>query len=198
MTFWRGVGLAMLVLVPVVVTAIVLQDFVREVLIGPVLYTYWVIRLFLESIPQIWIWIAFVVLVAYGVARSLASLPTLPRRRPVKPVKRGPVAELAWLLRQSDGGDRYARWRLAQLLGGLAGDVLADTERVSRREIWRRIERGHLDIPQPIQAYLTARLRSIRPSGRSGFRPAPSPLDLDPREVVTFLEEQIKRDWSAP
>lgn len=192
MSFSHRIGVAILALLPVVVMAFVLQDFVREVLIGPIFYAYWVVRLFLGSIPQVWEWVAFVLLVAYIVARSLVTLPSLPRRRQVEPVEHGRVEDLARLLQQAHG-DAFARWRVAQRLGGLVGDVLADAERVSQREIWRRLDRGQLDVPPSLRAYLTARFQAVGRSNLRGFRAAPSPLDLEPREVVQFLEDQIRR-----
>lgn len=191
MTLRRRIGLAALILVPVVVMAIVLRDFVREELIGPVLYVYWLVRLFLESIPQIWEWVVFVVVATILVVRNFAARPTLPQLRRAETADHGHVEELARLLHQARG-DTFARWRLAQRLGGLVGDVLANQERVSQREIWRRLDRGRLNVSAPLRAYLTAQLRSVRPSGVRGLLPHSSPLDLDPREVVQFLEDRLK------
>lgn len=193
MTLRRRIGLAVLMLVPVVVMAIVLRDFVRAELIGPVLYVYWVVRLFLESIPQIWEWVVFVVVATILVVRSFASRPSLPQARRAETADRGHVEELAHLLYQARG-DTFARWRLAQRLGGLVGDILANQERVSQREIWRRLDHGRLNVSAPLRAYLTAQLRSVRPSGMRGLLPHSSPLDLDPREVVQFLEDRLRSE----
>jgi hypothetical protein len=188
MTNRRRVGLVLLVLAPVAVVAVVLRDFVREELVGPVLYVYWIVRLLFESIPQIWLWIAFVLAATYVVARSLVRPPSLQRTCRADVEERGRVETWARLLHQAHG-DSFARWRLAQRLGGLAGDILAAEERVSQREIWRRLDRGRLDVPAPLRAYLTAQFRTIRPAGLRGrLRQHSSPLDLDPREVVAFLE----------
>jgi hypothetical protein len=185
--------LVVVVLLPIAVLAVLLQGFVREVLIGPVLYVYWIIRLFLESIPQIWEWIAFLLLATYLVARTFAPRQSLPRARRQEVVERGRVEDWARLLHQAHG-DSFARWRLAQRLSVLGGDVLATEQRVSHREIWRRLDRGQLDVPQPLRAYLTAQFRSARPSGLRGLRAPASPLDLDPGEVVRFLEDRLQRE----
>jgi hypothetical protein len=189
----RRIGLVVAVLVPVVIVAVALQGFVREVLIGPVLYVYWIVRLFLESIPQIWVWLAFLLLATYLVTRGVVRRTSLPRARRSETVERGRIEEWAHLLHQARH-DPFTRWRLAQRLGGLVGDVLAAEERVSQREIWRRLDRSHLDVPQPLRAYLTAQLRSIPPSGLRSLRTHASPLDLDPAEVVQYLEDRLRRE----
>lgn len=193
MTLRRRIALAALMLAPVVVLAIALRDFVRAELIGPVLYVYWVVRLFVESFPQLWTWAVFIIFATILVARGFATRPSLPQTRPPEAVEHGHVETLARLIHQARR-DTFARWRLAQRLGGLVGDILANQERVSRREIWRRLDRGRLNVPAPLRAYLTAQLRSVRPSGVRGLLPHSSPLDLDPREVVQFLEDRLRSE----
>lgn len=192
MTLRRRIGLATLIVVPIVIMAIVLRDFVRAELIGPVLYAYWFIRLIVESIPQIWEWITFILIATVLFVRGFASKPIIWQNRRSEAVDRGRVEDWAGLIRLSRT-EEFARWRLAQRLGALTGEILANEERVSQREIWRRLDRGTLRVSQPLRAYLTAQLRSICPSGLRRLRPQSSPLDLDPREVVQFLEDRIRR-----
>jgi len=183
-----------LVLLPVLITAFAVENFVRDVLAVPLLYAIWVALLLFESIPQSMLWAGLVLLAIVAATRTLDRRKRLPRGRRDETLASRRVETLASLLRQAEG-NIFGRWRLAQRLGGLVVELIADDERVSQREIHRRVEGGTLDISPELRAYLRARLSTVRPGGRISLGRTTEALDLDPDEIVRFLEDRLR---SAP
>jgi hypothetical protein len=182
--------LAALVCLPVVITAFVIENFVRDVIAGPVLYAFWILRLFLASIPQTLIWVSLIVLGLVLAYRSLAHRPRLQTNISAEPPTSTRVEELARLIDQAEQST-FGRWRLSQRLGGLVVAMLADEQRVSQREIHRQIDRNELPLSPEMRAYLQARLSTVQGGGRlSRARTRPA-LDLDPNEIVQFLEDRL-------
>jgi hypothetical protein len=97
-------------------------------------------------------------------------------------------------------GDRYARWLLAQRLGQFALELLASQEQGEARGVWHYLRDESRDIPPAVRAFLLAGTRSYRPLPALWRRWWPwgapvearaDPLDLDPAEVVRFLDERL-------
>lgn len=180
--------------------ALAFRDFVREAIVLPIAYAAWVVSLLLESLPQIIPWMIFL---AIGLVIALGSL--IARPKPARaagggaPHPRGPVEALA---RQIDLAAQgyYFRWHLARRLRNLAVDTIAYRRRSTPEQVKQQLDAGTLSLPPAIRAYLEAELafgpvsrfadllRRVRP-GAPAFA---SPLDLDPAEVVRFLEAQVE------
>lgn len=178
--------------------AYIFRNFIREAIVMPVAYLLWSARLLFESLPQIVVWIALL-LVAFVLA--IGSLIPRIKPRPRTPGDEAGVrGQVETLARRIDLAKRgyYFRWHLAQRLSELAIDVLAQRQRASREQIRQQLLAGALDIPDGIRAYLNADLTigsaAIAASSlrqRLRLRLPSSPLDLDPESVVSFLEIQM-------
>ncbi len=185
---WLALGFAT---VPVVVLALAMEGFVREVIVLPLFYIVWIGQLLFESIPQFILWALLVALAAVLAARSLWSPLVIPRREGQEGNRAGHVGEWAGLLDQAKRDD-LSRWRMAQRLGQVAVEVIADRERLTTRETRRRIERGSLEVPPEIRSYLQARMRTSR-RRLVPLTGARGQLALPPEYVVQFLEQAISQ-----
>src|SRR5919202_2254215 len=146
-----------LLLLPVIVLALVLQGFVRDVIVVPLFYVFWLLRLLFESISQVLLWGLFVIVVVIVAGRSLVKRVPRLQVRPPEDRRRGRVEEWLRLIRQTNQG-AFGKWRLANALEQLAVDVLASQERLEPREIRRGLENGTLEGSPEVLAYLRARM----------------------------------------
>ena len=178
-----------------------LRDFVREVLAPEIMRLYWSARLLLESLPQLPIWIAFLLFALLGAIGTLFSTES-PLQAEGRPRLRrgGRVAILSgWIRRASEA--EYFRWRLAQHLAVTTWEVMAYREHLDAQEIKERLRTGRLDVPPAVLDYLRERRpprlpasegwlsRLARRLRRDGGGPARDP-GLE--SVVQFLEEQME------
>ncbi len=196
------IGLVVLLAVPL---ALILRDFAREMVVMPFLYTIWLGRLVIQSIPQSLIWALFCMLAMLITLRSLAG-----RERPLQQAPGvemgypGQVRTWARRIYLAARGD-YSGWRLAQYLERLILEVLAYRERLSTDQVKRRLALPgeELDVPPEVQAYLQTRPMppSSGPVGpfplskllyRLRLHAKPSSLDADLERVIEFLEGQLE------
>jgi hypothetical protein len=173
----------------------VVEDFVRQVIVTPLLYASWFVTLVLGSLPQWVFWAAFVV-IALIIARKSMAGGTAARQRVWAPPASflGPVVTWAALLDRSKTQE-YARWRLAQGLKRLTQDILALEKRsdfYGREEEWKNSKRilpsaieAYFDAPPPESQPLFRLWRRGRADGHSAA------LDLAPDTVVQYLEERL-------
>lgn len=177
--------------------AYVIQDFVDQAILTPLLYFYWLARLLLAAISQKIIWGIFL-----GVALVITGRTLWRWRSRSRQVQRGakpqPGRIEAWLklIRQADQ-EVYYKWQLAQQLRRLTLGAIAREQRLSRREIRQRLRDNTLDLPPTLQAYFEASTKSLGhlpPSGPTWLRSrsTPTPLDIDPEQITQFLEEKFK------
>ena len=174
---------------------LVLQDFTRRVIATPLLYVFWIGRLLLESIPQIGFWWLFLFIALAVAGRSLLKHKPAPQpTRRAEKAGRGRIETWAKLIIESKQ-ETYYKWQLAQHLQELTLAVLAHDERLTPKQIKQRLLDNQLDMPPEIQAYLQAGMTSfshlLGPRPRFGSKAQPSPLDLDPEQIIQFLEEKF-------
>lgn len=190
----RFFRLALVLLLAALITPF-LKDFIRDVLLLPLLYAAWLARIVFDSIPQLAIWIVFLIIALLIALRSLSGRRLArpeTRERPVTVV--GRIESWAHLIDRA-GQEHYARWRLARELRKLALAILAAEKQLSTEQIKQQLTEGRLDMPPEIRAYLLASMTSfsyLSPT-RFWFRKKPagsSALDLDPEQVLQFLEER--------
>jgi hypothetical protein len=197
----RIAWLLLLVLVLAIPLAFLLQDPVGEGLAAELLRLFWAVRLLYESLPQLPIWIAFLIFALIAAAGSLFLNGTPgPEAAPPRPEPRGPVQVLSrWIRRAAEG--EYFRWRLAQHLGAVTRQVLAYQGYVDPEELEVRLRTGRLDLPPTVLDYLQARRRTWVPRPmsllsrlRQRLRLGAGPQPPDPalESVVAFLEEQME------
>jgi hypothetical protein len=202
---WLAV--VVLVLLLSIPLGFLLRDFVREAVAPEILRLYWSARLLLEGLPQLPIWIAFLLFALLGAISSLfyTESPSQAEGRP-RLRRSGRVAILSgWIRRASQA--EYFRWRLAQHLAVTTWEVMAYREHLDVQEVKERLRTGSLDVPPAALDYL----RERRPPGvpaskgwlsrlacrlrRGGGVPSSDP-GLE--SVVAFLEEQMEVEDARP
>src|SRR3954451_456569 len=108
---------------PIVVAAVVVRGFIRDVIVVPLFYTAWTIQQIVASISQPLIWYGFLLLVVIIAVRSLLMRQSISYGRHPESEERGRIEGWARLLDQAERSS-FSRWRLAQRLGQLALDML--------------------------------------------------------------------------
>lgn len=168
-------------------------DFVREVVVIPLLYLVWIARVLFDAFPQANLWMLFL-----GLIGLILFLSLMDRRRsralPPSPASPPPGRVEGWetLLRRAEQ-DEYFKWRLAQQLQRLTLMTLAHQRGQSFGEARQDLRHGRLALPSRLLAYFQASLLPLGylPKQRQGFfstKLPPTPLDLDPQTVVQFIE----------
>jgi len=181
-----------------------LRNFVRDTLALPLSYTLWFVGLIVKSIPQVWLWAGLLVIMLIIATRSLNR-----ERRPSpatsSPATRAPLGRIAmWteritMLRKG----KYSRHRFGYFSGKLILDVLSHEERLSLRDVERRLEQGELELPPAVRDYLFLRLRPEAAGSAPGFftrlkrllrleKPPTAQLDAELESIIKFLENQLE------
>ena len=193
-------ALTSLILLLLGLLALIITGTVREVIVIPLLLLVWLARLIYESIPQVALWGVFLAIAALVAWKSLAAPRAALPDPQIAPLHRAPVATWAGMFRRA-AHDRYARWLLAQRLGQLTLELLANQEQRAPRGMWHYLRDESRDIPPAVRAYLQAGTRMYYPASfwrrwwtwGSHVEARADPLDLDPAEVVRFLDERLFR-----
>ncbi len=192
------VGFILLLAIPLV---LLLQDFTRDVLLAEVLLFIWSLRVIIGSLPQLPIWLLFVILVFFiAVATLLGPRKPEPEPQGTGEPCPGQVGFLATRLRRVARGE-YFRWDLARYVSGLILDVLAHRQRTTVARLRHRLRAGDLDVPSAIEAYLrtgqspiytlsaslASRLRRLFSSAT--WTPS---LERDIDKAISFMEDQLE------
>ena len=191
---WRTIAI---ILLAAVVLTFFLRGLMRENIVGPLVYLAWIGQLVFLSIPQAGIWTVFIFIGLIIALQSLTKKRPPPSRIPLPETGRAKrIGSWAKSFRQADE-DFYYQWQLAQELQKLIVQALANDERVERSEIRRRLEQGTLDDMSPeVLAYLQAGTTSFahltNKKSRFGRSKQKSPLDIDPAQVIQYLEDKIE------
>jgi hypothetical protein len=174
----------MIVLLLTLVLAFVINDFVRLVIVEPLLLLFWVTGTFLRNLPHLVFWVVFLLVTLNVLLKSLnAKAPLSHRRRKtiVNP-SQGYVADWQAQLRRADG-QLYFRWHLARSLAKLSQQILTTSDPLMD------------SLPPEIAAYFqspaprkpAARVRWYQRQPDDYKDPA---LELDPEVVVEYLEKE--------
>lgn len=172
-----------------------IRDFMREVIVQPLLLVIWYTTLILRSFPDSFYWILFILIAAFIAVRSLLRGQQADKRRAIGTLTTtGSVSSWARLVQHSsDGG--YSQWQLSQSLCKLTWDLLRDERNRSLRRIEQDLQAKTLDLSPEIQAYFEAGLLPYQPASklkrRLGLEETDSALNLDPTEVVQFIETKL-------
>lgn len=177
------------------ILAFLVEDFVREVVVVPVLYAGWFFWLTLTNLPQWTFWVLLTLVAALLAIRSLSG----EKRQAVKraeppPSANGPVN--SWMQRLTLASDQPSnKWRISRDLGRFYWETNFPEEPFHVQQYVARLSAPDTKIPVEIRNYFLA--GTERPQAVHSFwffrRPPPSPsaLDLDPEIVVEFLENQL-------
>jgi hypothetical protein len=179
--------------------AYLIQDFVRQALLYPLVYLYWSLRLIYEGVPgAVWWGICLALLLL--LALSSLSREKEPSAAGAETNGQSPSRPQAWMrwMAKNKQGD-YFKWQLAREISTLALTGIANRDRLTPADARAELIAGRLNLPVHIQAYLLA---GSLPSSYSQYiemkpkliKPGiGSPLELDPEEIVAFLESEFER-----
>lgn len=176
--------------------AFVLQDIIRETLIIPLAYFWWVLGIYYKAFPQMILWVCLVVVILLMLFGSLGNTAvrndqTEEKSKPVQ----GPIEGLAISLEKAHRGI-YIKWLIAHRLGKLARDLLIQHGDRSDHKTMASLSGRDWNPSEPVGEYLEVGLNGSfadypNPSWPFG-RPQRTPLDLDVKEAVDFLEAQME------
>ncbi len=162
-----------------------LHDAIYEIIVLPLVYLWWLIRFYYSLVPQLFLWT--LLLLGLFVIVLATSVPSIhpARRRESRRRARGQVELLAmWLARAPKGN--YFKWQIANRLGKVALGLDEMSGRQSRFGVRN----------EAVERYLDAGLNTSfvdYPRATNPFQhPAPTNLDLDPKEAVEYLESQLE------
>jgi hypothetical protein len=190
--------------------AFMLEDFVRDAIVYPLAYQFWLARTVLDALPQACGLGLMVVLMGYLAIRSLFR-----DREPAQPSSRverkSPGSVSLWQQRlELVSKGSYSRQRLDHHIGQVVLKAIAHEERLSGRETIQQIGSDHLNLPPGVEHYLEAalhaglarerrpfaRLRSLfarifqRDRDRPEARIAGIEEDVEP--ALRYVEEQLR------
>jgi hypothetical protein len=176
--------------------AFVIQDFVRELLLYPLVYLYWSLRLVYEGVPGIIWWGVAIVLLMLLALKSLSK----GKGRVQSAQAQGSTSltrPQMWMRRiKKTRHGEYFKWQLAREISQLAIAHLANQERLTLEQARDKLASGQLDLPPKIQAYLAAGALSKSfgqyTQAESGLRlpGTQSPLDINPDDIVSYLDNK--------
>lgn len=180
-----------------VVLAYLLRDFVRAAILIPVEYVLWTMGLLYNAFPQL-IWALFLtVLLALAAASLRPAKPARQSRADPVDVQRLTRAEIwSQQLKQRTQGD-YFKWYLARELTALALQVISHHERMTEEQVQAQLESGNLRIPTEVLAYFQTSLETrssqqyTELKAQYQARGLPSPLEMDPEQVIRYLEKSL-------
>jgi hypothetical protein len=186
-----------------VLLVVALRDVVRETIVVPLLYVLWLVRLFLGSMPQMLFWSVFLIVACFLALGSLAREKSA-RHDPGPAVETSSGQVSVWARRirlMARGG--YMGWYFGQHVEKLIAEVLAYRERLSTREIRRRMKARDLEAPPEVRAYfeivmmpsqrrwhigILSRFRLFPRKRAQGMLPTGSGME----RVVRFLEDELE------
>jgi len=183
-------------LIVALVLAFAMQDVIRDSVILPLAYLWWVLGIYYHAFPQIILWISLVVIVLLMLFGSLGGDVVRKQQgeEKTKPVQ-GPVEGLAHSLEKARGGI-YIKWQIAHRLGKLARDMLVQRGDRTSNKVIAPLTGRDWHPSEPVGEYLDVGLNGSfadypNPPWPFG-RPKRTPLDLDVNEAVEFLEAQME------
>jgi len=192
---WRRWLAVLGVIVIAAVLAFPLREVVNQLIVLPIAYLLWLLKLLYLSLDQAVWWVAAVVVVLVIIGQSL-----MPEIKPIQKLirhtrhERGSVESLALALKRADKG-MYFKWLLANRLGKLAYQILLQREHGKPRSVFAPLIGEGWDASPEVQAYLEKGLHGSFAEfpNRHWLNFAPpkkTPLDHEVADVIEFLESK--------
>jgi hypothetical protein len=195
MTISRRRLASMGILVIATLLAFPLREVVYLLVVIPLAYLGWILKLFYLSVSQgIW-WILVVAIVLFAIGRSLLPAMRFERKSFIyQKTERGNVEALASALGKRGRGT-YFKWLVANRLGKLAHQMLLLREHGKPRSVFAPMTAVGWEATPEVKEYLEKGLRGSfaefpNPGWGTFAQPAKTPLDHDVKEVVEFLESR--------
>jgi hypothetical protein len=176
------------------IAAFVFRRTIYQIVILPLAYIWWWLTLYYRLLPQAAIWIVLIFIILFTTMRGLLLEVPWGWSRPLKKKKsQGPIESLAVLIQKSSEGNYY-KWTIANRLGRAARELLDQREGSQGRKKIMRFSERNWDAPQEVSAYLEAGLNGTFADypKRSWSRSPRTPLDLDPQQVIEYLESELE------
>jgi hypothetical protein len=207
------VGLGLLVLLTAL--AFSLRDVVREVIVIPLSYLFWVIGIFIDSTPQIFFWLALLLISLLAAGRAIRpnKKAVEVRFRTDSMVPANAVGRVGyWVSRVNTLrlGSFYKQ-NFNQSLNRLLLDMLSYRHHLTTRQVEQAIRNGSLYLPQDIAAFVKSNTRDLYDAQaniftwifhairewftlRLGRTPQNTETLLTPevRRVITYMEEELE------
>jgi hypothetical protein len=188
-----------LILAGMVLSALVMSFFLRDVveraLILPLAYFWWLLGVYYSILPQFILWILLVALVAISAITTLTPrFETRARFQPPLLPPKGQIRETVEWLEKSQRGNYY-KWLVANRLGRIAREILSQRDGRPASKIFGHLEGSGWDPPQKVEDYLESGLNKSfadYPRPRFWQTAKPTPLDADPKQVIEYLEDEMK------
>lgn len=174
--------------------AFVFRRTIYQIVILPLAYVWWWLTLYYRLLPQAAIWIALIFIILFTTMRGLLLEIPWGWSKPLKKKKsQGPIESLAVLIQKSSEGNYY-KWTIANRLGRAARELLDQREGSQGRKKIMRFTDRNWDAPQEVSAYLEAGLNGTFADypKRSWSRSPRTPLDVDPQQVIEYLESELE------
>ena len=181
-----------------------LRDFVRDALAPPLSYMIWFVDIIVRTIPQTLFWAGLLIIILIIAMRSLdrerRPSPAAPGKSPFP--ARGRIAVWAERVNMLLRG-KYSRHRFGYFIGKLILDVMAHEERLSYRDVERRLQQSDMEVPPAVRDYLISRLRPAHTEARPKFftrlkrflgleKQLAVQLNAELETIITFLEDQLE------
>jgi hypothetical protein len=177
------------------VLAYFLRDLINDKVIVPLSYLWWRIGLYYHSIPENRWWVIVIIVICLMAFASIRPEWSFHYQGLDSQPVQGPVEELMiWIMKLR--GNEYYKWLIANRLGKLVRSFLIQREGSDVQHWDGPLNGSAWDPPDEVGAYLKSGLNrpfaKILPSSESLPRPRSAPLDLDPQQVVEYLESQME------
>ncbi len=176
------------------VLVFVVDDFVHNVIVAPLLYVAWIITLLLESVHQAIFWGVFIVIALVIGIKGLPKDKTKTGQGYILPsFNRGPVATWFVLLER---GRRtgFSKWRLAQALKRLTWDIMSGDQPFDLQHL-ERVDQAKPALPSDIEAFFQTPVKGPRRFFWLGYRHRDTRgsggIDLGAEKVVEYLENLL-------
>ncbi len=178
------------------IAAFVFRKMIYQVVILPLAYVWWWLTLYYRLLPQAAIWIVLIFIILFTTMRGLLLEIPWGWSRPLKKKKsQGPIESLSVLIQKSSEGNYY-KWSIAHRLGRAARELLDQREGRQVKQKFMRFTDRNWSAPQEVSAYLEAGVNGTFADypKKSWSRSPRTPLDVDPQQVIEYLESELENN----
>lgn len=143
-----------LVLAVAALLAYLLRELVARLVLEPVLYLLWILRLYYRIVPETIHWTMLLLVFLTAIWASQGRRPRLRSRLRLLQAERETRLDtwLSWIQARRQG--EYSRWRLANRLALLTVEVIAQEQGVSPQQVRQAIEQHNPGLPEDLHEYL--------------------------------------------
>lgn len=164
---------AILLSILVIALALWTRQLIYEVFVLPISYIFYVAGIIIDTTPQIFFWLAALVLSFWVAYRSLRARPAVPPPIAAGQLREGPSSTgrlLYWLSKVNllrHYRSSYYQGSFHQALGRLLVEMLAHRQRLTSTEVEESIRRDEIDLPPDVREY--ARYCFVRTSSTQTY-----------------------------